>query len=187
MRKTTLLWLALAVFCGAVLFHTSQKVTDGRGRLAELQTEIRAEEESLRVLQAEWSYLNQPERLEKLSRQYLNLVPMTGRQFATAEDIGEAPAPEAAPAPAEKTAEAAEAPVQKTQRPVAKEPVKTQTVKKESVKKQDGPKIMRPSSFAAQSAPKPLAPRKTETVRTASPAAAPHRDFSDLIKSLGVQ
>lgn len=180
MRKTTLLWLALAVFCGAVLFHTSQKVTDGRGKLAELQSNIRAEEESLRVLQAEWSYLNQPERLEKLSRQYLELSPMTGRQFAEAEDISAAPPPEEKPAPEEK-----EITVKAPEKTIVKTTVKPQTAQKEPAKKTAAPKIVRPSSFAAQSVLRPAAPPKT--VKTAAPATASNRDFSDLIKSLGVQ
>lgn len=89
MRKTTLLWLLLAVFCSAILFHTSQQVTDGKARLASLQNKTQDEEESIRVLQAEWSYLNQPARLEKLVKEYLALEPMQGRQFAKLADIPE--------------------------------------------------------------------------------------------------
>jgi cell division protein FtsL len=87
MRKSTLLWLALAAFCGITLFHTSQKVHDHREKLAALTRDIGREEESLRVLQAEWSYLNQPRRLEKLAKQYLKLAPLKGAQFIRPEDI----------------------------------------------------------------------------------------------------
>lgn len=100
MRKSTLLWLALAAFCSAALFHTSQDVHDSREKLAGLSRAIAREEESLRVLQAEWSYLNQPRRLEKLAKQYLKLAPQKGAQFIRAEDIAARPAalpPPAAP------------------------------------------------------------------------------------------
>ena len=87
MRKTTLLWLILAAICGTALFHTSQKVHDEREKLAVLDVSIGKEQESLRVLNAEWSYLNQPARLEKLAKAYLQLAPLKGRQFMKVEDI----------------------------------------------------------------------------------------------------
>lgn len=101
MRKAMLFWLGAAAFCGVVLFYTSQQVTDGRARLAAMERELLREEESIRVLQAEWSYLNQPDRLEKLSAQYLQLEPLKGRQFATMAELAVTPAPEeVAPVPA---------------------------------------------------------------------------------------
>ena len=99
MRKSTLLWLALAVFCGVSLFHTSQKAYDGREKLAGLSKDIAREEETIRVLQAEWGYLNQPARLEKLAKEYLDLVPMKGTQFSRAEDIPFPPVSPEAEAP----------------------------------------------------------------------------------------
>ena len=87
MHRAALLWFVLAVVFGAVLFQTSQKVTDGRTRLAVIESEIGKEEDSLRVLNAEWSYLNQPARLEELAARHLDLKPVTGRHFATPETL----------------------------------------------------------------------------------------------------
>jgi hypothetical protein len=87
MRKSTFLWLALATFSGITLFHTSQKVHDGRVHLATLNAAVGKEEESLRLLHTEWGYLTQPARLEKLTKVYLKLAPMKGSQFARIEDI----------------------------------------------------------------------------------------------------
>lgn len=87
MSKFAFFWLCCAMVTGALLFQTSQHVTDGRQRLENITAQMRSEEDSLRVLQAEWSYLNQPDRLEKLARQYLNLTPMKGRQFMAAADL----------------------------------------------------------------------------------------------------
>ena len=64
MRRMTFIWLILAALSGGVLYHTSQQVTDGRQKLATLNDDIRKEDETIRVLQAEWSYLNQPDRLD---------------------------------------------------------------------------------------------------------------------------
>jgi len=87
MRKTTLLWLILALFCGTGIFHTSQRVHDEREKIAALEASVGKENESLRVLNAEWSYLNQPARLEKLAKTYLHLAPLKGNQFVKVEDI----------------------------------------------------------------------------------------------------
>ncbi|MDP2206733.1 MAG: hypothetical protein Q8K65_10565 [Alphaproteobacteria bacterium] len=92
MSKFAILWLCCAMMTGALLFQTSQHVTDGRQRLENITAEMRSEEDTLRVLQAEWSYLNQPERLEKLAAQYLKLAPMKGRQFAAAASLPLRPA-----------------------------------------------------------------------------------------------
>lgn len=87
MHRTALLWLILAAFCGIALFHTSQKVNDGREHLVLLEQNTLKEKEDLRVLQAEWSYLNKPERLEKLARQHLGLQPMKNKQFIALAEL----------------------------------------------------------------------------------------------------
>ncbi len=204
MRKTTFMWLALAVVASAVLFHTSQKVSDGRQHLANLQQNITTEEESIRVLQAEWSYLNQPERLEKLARQYLELTPMTGRQFAKAEDIPVAQVPLAAPeASPEKPVSASPvsavpAPeVQKTEVVPAPVAAKQPAVKPAPLAKVDAPKIIKPAS-PPPVAQKTLPVKQPAPQQAATPAKAPVReaskdtrdaskDFNDLMKNLGVQ
>lgn len=98
MRKSTSLWLVLAACCGAVFFQVSQKIHDRRETIAAVNRKIVEEEESIRLLQAEWSYLNQPDRLESLSRKYLGLSPLKGSQFVALEEIterGAGPLPEA--------------------------------------------------------------------------------------------
>lgn len=210
MRRMTLLWLVLAAICGGVLFHTSQQVNDGRQRLAVINEDIRKEDETIRVLDAEWSYLNQPDRLEKLSKQYLNLSPLKGRQFAKLKDIADVPdavpvaaQPVAAAAPVAETpvkaAEAATTP-DATQEKPAEAPAKAAAVK---------PVEAAPVVAAAPEAPKKPAPVKTAAkpfvvkirkpdvaavvkhpapVATAqSDDAASQRSFGDVIKSLGVR
>lgn len=125
MRKTAMLWLVLAVICGGMLFQTSQRVTDGRAQLAGIEAAARKEDEHLRVLQAEWSYLNQPDRLEKLSKQYLHLAPLKGKQFAKVADLEQRPVEavvEVDTAAPIIEAEAAVAPVVTTEEPAAVAP-----------------------------------------------------------------
>ncbi len=127
MRKTTLLWLVLAACCGAALFYTSQKVYDKREAVKALKGEIAREEESIRVLQAEWSYLNQPQRLQKLADEYLKLAPQKGADFVRVDGIplrGVVPVAEVAATPAVKV----KAPALKIAKPVAPAPSIAQPV-----------------------------------------------------------
>lgn len=62
----------LAAFAGAGLFWTSQNVQTLNDDLAKARIEIMSEQETIRVLRAEWDYLNNPERLEKVADDYFS-------------------------------------------------------------------------------------------------------------------
>lgn len=88
-RISTLLSFVLAVLAGAVLFRVSQNVQQAEDNLAHLRKAITYEERTIHVLQAEWDYLNNPERLEKLAREHLDLVPVGIKQLMkdSSEDV----------------------------------------------------------------------------------------------------
>jgi len=65
----------LAGLSGAALLHISQRVQDAEVRLGAIKAQAAEEQENIRVLSAEWEYLNSPARLEILAAQYLDLVP----------------------------------------------------------------------------------------------------------------
>jgi hypothetical protein len=184
MRRSTLLWLVLTAATGTALFHTSQKVHDEREKLATLNANIAKEEESLRVLNAEWSYLNQPDRLEKLSRTYLGMAPMKGSQFIKVEDIPVRPATPSVSVPAAAAVAAATAPKKLAE--------KKPEAKMIAAKKTAGEKPVKPALAAAP--PKPVIKiRKPETAAAApKPAKKPAapatvinvRSFSDIMTSL---
>lgn len=73
LRLSTLLSLSAAVVAGFVLFQTSQNVQDAEGRLRSIQTALSKEQDAMRVLEAEWDYLNRPDRLEELAQQHLKM------------------------------------------------------------------------------------------------------------------
>jgi cell division protein FtsL len=52
-----------------------------------LEAKIAGEQEAIRVLRAEWSYLNQPERLQELAARYTTLKPLTASQIGSFEDV----------------------------------------------------------------------------------------------------
>ncbi len=76
LRTSTLLALAGALAAGALLFWTSQSVQRAEDKLARLEKAVAAERQALRVLRAEWAYLNRPDRLEELAGDHLGLAPV---------------------------------------------------------------------------------------------------------------
>lgn len=72
-RLSTILSLMLAVGAGFVLFQTSQNVQQAENNLHNVQTALAKEQDAMRVLEAEWDYLNRPDRLEELASQYLKM------------------------------------------------------------------------------------------------------------------
>lgn len=56
-------------------------------KLKRLNVSIEREQENIRVLSAEWAYLTNPVRLEKLARDYLQLTAMDGRQLVAVASL----------------------------------------------------------------------------------------------------
>jgi hypothetical protein len=66
------MWLMLTVAVGAALFMLKYKVQDLENELVGKQQQIVRDQSAIRVLQAEWTYLNDPGRLRRLSEEYLD-------------------------------------------------------------------------------------------------------------------
>jgi cell division protein FtsL len=114
MRFGTVLTLSLAVAAGIGLFYAKHRVQALEEELTGLQQRILADREAIHVLKAEWSFLNDPERLADLARRHLEMAPVAGAQLATIADVPEKLplAPEALEPPADGvTAPGAEAPL----------------------------------------------------------------------------
>ena len=111
-RFAPLFWLALIFLAGGTLMKISYEVDMKERELARLETQIKEDSESIRVLKAEWAYLNQPQRLEKLVEKYLKLQPMQTSQMQAA--MPEAVPPQVATAPSPVPPEPAAAPAPTT-------------------------------------------------------------------------
>lgn len=85
MRRSTILWFLIATCLGVALFMVKHEVQRREEQLAALHRQILASQEAIHVLEAEWSYLNRPERLEALVRRHLNLVPMDNQKIGAVE------------------------------------------------------------------------------------------------------
>ncbi len=66
---------SLVIGSGAALMNISQHVQRAEREIKSYDRKIASSQESIRVLKAEWAYLNNPARLELLASQGLGLVP----------------------------------------------------------------------------------------------------------------
>lgn len=71
------------------LYFVKHVVEDVQRDVAKLETQVAQEDESLHLLNAEWAYLNRPERLHALADKHLMLQPLDSRQI---QDVGVLPA-----------------------------------------------------------------------------------------------
>jgi hypothetical protein len=101
-RLSLPVWLLVIVIAGFCMFQVKFAVQELEGRLATTNRQIRLSEDALRVLKAEWSYLNEPERLSDLNRRHLGLAPVAARQMVGLADL---PIRQAPPAEAPVVAE----------------------------------------------------------------------------------
>ncbi len=82
LRKTDFLWISIVAFAGVSLFSTSYRVQSLKDEKIGLERQIIAQQDGIQVLKAEWSFLNDPARLELLAATYLSLKPITTVQIS---------------------------------------------------------------------------------------------------------
>lgn len=80
-RLSTILWALLVGASGYAMFQVKYEVAQLEDTLARVNRQIVDGREQIRVLNAEWSYLNQPARLDQLAKRYLTLGPIAPAQI----------------------------------------------------------------------------------------------------------
>ena len=83
MRPATALWTVFAVATAVAIFVVKQNVKELEDELHRVKAEIATEREAIAVLDAEWTHLNQPSRLEDLGRRLLDLDTPGSTQIRT--------------------------------------------------------------------------------------------------------
>lgn len=86
-RIAAALWLAIAAVVTVALFHMKYEVQRLEEELQRVHSQIRHEREAIRVLKAEWSYLNRPNRIADLAQRHLQFRPLVPGQMAHLEDL----------------------------------------------------------------------------------------------------
>jgi hypothetical protein len=74
-------WLGLVLASGFATFTAKYAVQDIDDQLTRVRRQTVAEQQEIRVLNAEWTYLNQPERLAEMNQRFLQLAPIAARQL----------------------------------------------------------------------------------------------------------
>lgn len=80
-RLGVVFWVGLVLTTGFTTFNVKYAVQGIEDELSRVRKETIVEEQEKRVLAAEWTYLNQPERLAELNRVHLQLAPLKPNQL----------------------------------------------------------------------------------------------------------
>lgn len=87
MNQPTLLSLALCMGLGVSLFLVKYDVQSLEEQTLKIDRQAAADQESIHVLNAEWSFLIQPTRLAELSERHLSLHPLTAKQIGDFDQL----------------------------------------------------------------------------------------------------
>ncbi|MBT3558197.1 MAG: hypothetical protein HN644_04660 [Rhodospirillales bacterium] len=86
-KSATLLGFLLGGVLAVCVFIVKYEVQDLEAEYFQLNTDITEERQSIHVLLAEWSHLNEPSRLRTLAREHLNLNTLSARQMGGLNSI----------------------------------------------------------------------------------------------------
>ena len=90
MQRSTSIFFLLALIGGFILFKVKYEVVEVEQKLTETCRLIAQEKANIHILKAEWSHLNEPQRLQALAEKYLDIMPMKTQQVAAIiSDFGE--------------------------------------------------------------------------------------------------
>jgi hypothetical protein len=93
-RLASVFWLLVASAAALATFAVKYEVQALDTRLADARKATAVETRELRVLDAEWAYLNRPDMLAAMNRRFLALMPIARKQLqTTAAEIPMRPAP----------------------------------------------------------------------------------------------
>ncbi|SDG45028.1 cell division protein FtsL [Roseospirillum parvum] len=98
MRLSTFLWLAVATLAGVGLFLLKYQVQSLEDDLAAAERQAAADRQAIHVLNAEWAYLSDPSRIQRLAESRLGMVPLAPGMIRTLAELPR-PAGEVMPLP----------------------------------------------------------------------------------------
>ncbi len=87
-RFVNLAAIFITLTASYALYHVKYEATDYSRQVTDLREEIAVERDLVNVLKAEWSSLNEPQRIQRLADQYLELQTLDARQIVTFQALG---------------------------------------------------------------------------------------------------
>lgn len=96
-RVIELTGLAILLALMLVVYLAKTFAGDERSQIAQVERQIAREQSRVRLLRAEVAYLEQPERLERLSREYLGMEPIGAKHEVPVNELAEVAADEEQP------------------------------------------------------------------------------------------
>jgi hypothetical protein len=91
-RTTDVILIAVMVGAAGLTFKVKHDAELKLEEVRRIEAEIRTEEDTIDVLKADWSFLTQPDRLQRLVETYnteLQLVPVEPDQISSMDRIGQ--------------------------------------------------------------------------------------------------
>jgi hypothetical protein len=88
-RLLNILVIAALVLAAADVYKIKFESTRQAQRVVKLRMDIRRENDAVAALRAEWSKLDNPARIQELTRRHLALKPVEGRQFDRLDQLPE--------------------------------------------------------------------------------------------------
>lgn len=86
-RLLNIISFMMTVVLAVVLYNVKYDAQIHIKRIKDLNVELRQEQESIHILRAEWSHLNQPERLQRLAERYTKLESLGANQIVTVNNL----------------------------------------------------------------------------------------------------
>ena len=81
------LWISLIALVGAGMFTLKYEVKQLETELVEINREIKSDSQSIHVLKAEWSHLNNPGRIRRLTQKHIAMQPLHAEQIINYSDL----------------------------------------------------------------------------------------------------
>jgi hypothetical protein len=86
-RPSTWLSASAVILVGYAMFQVKNEVIQQEATLARTNQQLADSRDTVRNLNAEWSFLTRPERLDELAQRHLELVPIGTKQLGAIADI----------------------------------------------------------------------------------------------------
>jgi hypothetical protein len=83
LRLATLFWILLVSAAAGSMYAVKYRVQGIEHALIKTEKATIAEQREIRVLDAEWTYLNRPEALAQMNARFLSLAPITAKELRT--------------------------------------------------------------------------------------------------------